>query len=94
MAVPKSGSHQKWLPPSNMYGLMAEFETGEALLRAARASRRAGFTRMDAYSPVPVEGLDEAMGLKRSGISLIVLLAGLFGCIGGFYLQYWVSIHA
>lgn len=41
------------------YGLMAEFTDEEALLEAARAARAAGYTRMDAYTPYPVEGLAE-----------------------------------
>ena len=40
-----------------LYGLMAEFETPETLIAAARHVRDAGYTRMDAYSPYPVEGL-------------------------------------
>jgi len=76
----------------SIYGLMAEFETPEALLNATRRAFEAGFRRMDAYSPFPVEGLAEALGFHGSRVPLIVLIGGLIGCIGGFFLQYWVHV--
>jgi len=75
-----------------MFGLMAEFDSPEALLAAARAAFANGFRRMDAYSPFPVEGLAEAIGFHRTRVPLIVLIGGILGCLGGFYLQYWVSV--
>jgi hypothetical protein len=47
---------------------------------------------MDAYSPLPIEGLAEAIGIRRTRIPLIVLLGGLTGCVGGFFLQYWIAV--
>lgn len=58
---------------------MAEFETPEALLRAARAARREGYRTMDAYTPFPVEGLAEAVGMQKNRVSMVTLLGGLFG---------------
>ena len=75
-----------------IYGLMAEFDSPEALLAAARRAFAAGFRRMDAYSPFPVDGLAEAIGFPRTRVPLIVLIGGLIGCVGGFYLQYWVAV--
>ena len=75
-----------------IYGLMAEFDSPEALLAAARRAFAAGFRRMDAYSPFPVDGLAEAIGFSRTRVPLIVLIGGLIGCVGGFYLQYWVAV--
>ncbi len=75
-----------------VYGLMAEFADAEALLRAARLAHSEGYRRMDGYSPLPVEGLAEALGFHRTGIPSIVLLGGLVGCFGGFFLQYWISV--
>jgi hypothetical protein len=74
-----------------MYGLVAEFESPEALMDAAKKTRMAGYTRTDAHVPFPVHGLAEALGMKRSKLSSLVLLGGALGCLGGFYLQYWVS---
>ena len=75
-----------------IYGLMAEFETPEALLSATRRAFEAGFRRMDAYSPFPVDGLAEALGFHGTRVPLIVLIGGLIGCVGGFFLQYWVHV--
>lgn len=73
---------------------MAEFETADALLAAAHKTREAGYSRMDAYSPFPVEGLSEAVGFHKTHLPLIVLISGLLGGAGGFSLQYWVHVIA
>jgi hypothetical protein len=70
---------------------MAEFDRPEALIAAARRVRDAGYTRMDAYSPYPVEGLADALGFKGTRVPLIVLIGGIVGCIGGFLMQYWIA---
>jgi Protein of unknown function (DUF3341) len=74
-----------------VYGLLAEFEQPEQLLAAAHRAREAGYRRMDAYTPFPVEGLAEALGRHYTLVPLITLIGGLTGCAGGFGLQYWVS---
>jgi hypothetical protein len=75
-----------------IYGLMAEFDSPETLLEAARRAFAEGFRKMDAYSPFPVDGLAEAIGFHRTRVPLIVLIGGILGCVGGFYLQYWVAV--
>src|SRR5258706_4307279 len=47
---------------------------------------------MDGYSPFPVDGLAEALGIHGSRVPLIVLVGGILGCLGGFFLQYWASV--
>jgi hypothetical protein len=76
----------------SLYGLMAEFDTPEALLEAAQRAYDAGYRRMDAYSPFPVDGLAEAVGFRHTRLPLIVLIGGILGGIGGFWLQYWISV--
>ncbi len=75
-----------------IYGLMGEFDSPEALVAAARRAFAEGFRKMDAYSPFPVDGLAEALGFHRTRVPLIVLIGGILGCVGGFFLQYWVSV--
>lgn len=75
-----------------IHGLMAEFHSPDALLHAAERAHRQGFKRMDAYTPFPVEGLAEALGVHDRRMPLIVLLGGIAGCLGGFFLQYWVAV--
>lgn len=77
-------------PP--IYGLMAEFDTPEALLAAARRARQEGYRRMDAYTPFPIEELAEAIGFHHTRLPLVVLIGGIVGCIGGYLLQYYASV--
>src|ERR1700730_18145468 len=77
-----------------IYGLMAEFDDPNALVAAARRARHDGYRRMDAYSPFPIEELDQTLGLRHTRLPLIVLVGGFLGCIGGYALQYWVSAIA
>src|SRR2546423_15643892 len=74
-----------------IYGVLAEFENPEELVAAVRLARAAGYRRMDAYTPFPVEGLSEELGFHHTALPLIVLIGGLVGCAGGFLLQYWIS---
>jgi Alternative complex III, ActD subunit len=76
-------------PP--IYGLMAEFENPTALVAAARLTREAGYRKMDAYSPFPIEELSDAMGHHYDPLPLLVLIGGLAGGTAGFLFQYWAS---
>src|SRR5947207_3872569 len=80
--------------PAAIYGLMAEFDDPKALVAATTRAYREGYRRMDAYSPFPIEELHDALGGGHTRLPLIVLIGGLFGCAGGYGLQYWVSAIA
>ena len=75
-----------------IYGLLAEFATIEALIEAIRAARREGYTRMDAYTPMPVEELTDALPIRRSRLPLIVLFGGLIGGLAGYFMQYYAAV--
>ncbi|HEX7636312.1 MAG TPA: DUF3341 domain-containing protein [Noviherbaspirillum sp.] len=72
-----------------IYGLIAEFRTGDALLQAARRAREDGYRDLEAYAPYPVEGLAEAVGFKGSRMPLMTLLGGIAGGLGGYFLQWY-----
>ena len=76
---------------TRVYGLMAEFDDPTSLVEATRRSYQDGYRRMDAYAPFPVEGLAEALGAKKRLLPLIVLIGGLVGCFGGFFMQYYIA---
>src|SRR5688500_19870493 len=76
------------------YGLMAEFDSTQALLDAAHKVREAGYTRTDAYSPMPIHGVAEALGMKERKVAPIILTGGLTGVAVGYGLQYWTSVIA
>lgn len=70
---------------------MAEFDRPEQILAAAQRAWDKGYREMDAYSPFPVEGLAEAIGFRQTRLPLFVLIGGILGCLGGFYLQYFAA---
>jgi len=65
-----------------MYGLLAEFSGSAALLRAVRTAREKGFCCVDAHTPFPIEGMEEAIGFSETRLPLIVGLAGTLTLIG------------
>ena len=75
----------------NVHGAMAEFDTPEELITACEQAYAQGFRRMDAYAPLPVEGLAEAIGYKRNRVSFFVLIGGMCGAIGGLTLLEWIA---
>lgn len=79
---------------AQLYGVMAQFDDVDSLLTAARKVRDAGYTRTDAYTPFPVHGLDDALGVRKTILPAIVLSGGILGGLTGFGMQYfaWV-IH-
>lgn len=75
-----------------VYGLLADFEDQDRLLAAVREIRLQGYTRLDAYTPYPVEGLAEALGFESTRVPLLVLLGGILGASGGWVLQVWLNV--
>jgi len=78
----------------NLHGIMAEFVDPESLLDAANQARLEGYRDMDAYAPMPVEGLAEAIGFRSNWVQRLVFVGGLCGAIGGFMLCWWISVIA
>jgi len=73
------------------YGLLAEFDGPETLKTAVRKARDAGYTRLDAFTPFPVEGLDRLLRLPRPNISWVGLIGGLSGGSFALLMQCYVS---
>jgi hypothetical protein len=78
----------------DVYGLMAEFGDPHELVAAAHRAYHEGYRRMDAYSPLPIEELHEAIGFHHTRLPLIVLIGGIVGGLSGFVLQWWASTIA
>ena len=96
-------SHGETHPPAStsahaaadgLYGLMAEFDNPSALVVAANRARLAGYKQMDAFSPIPIEELSEALGLPRTRLPRLVLIGGILGGLGGFALEVWTQAIA
>ena len=77
-----------------IYGVLAEFEQPEELVAAAASARQAGYRRLDAYTPIPVHGLSEALGLRATRLPWLTLLGGLLGGTAGYALQYYTAVIA
>jgi hypothetical protein len=74
-----------------IYGLMAEFDTPTDLVVAARKTYEAGYKKIDAFSPFPIEELSEAIGFHHNGVAPVVLVGGILGCLSGYLLQWWIA---
>lgn len=77
---------------SSVLGLVAEFADPEALLKAARNAHSEGYRMMEAYSPFPIEGLHEALGKRPTRLPRLVLGAGAFGAVAGWFLQWYPAV--
>jgi hypothetical protein len=75
-----------------IYGLLAEFETPKEVLDAARRARDAGYRSIDAFTPIPVEGLSEAIGFGWTSLPLVVLVGGILGGLGGLGMCWYANV--
>jgi len=78
------------------FGLMAEFDKADDLLAATEKARANGYQHIDTYTPFPVHGLSEVMGLDKqfNWVPYIVLLGAILGGVAGFMLQYYAAVIA
>jgi hypothetical protein len=74
-----------------IYGMMAEFDSATHLVEAARLVHAAGYKKIDAYSPFPIEGLAEDIGFHHDEVPLVVLIGAIIGGLTGYLMQYWMS---
>jgi len=74
-----------------VYGVIAEFETPQQLLKAVWAVRHRGYEKLDTYTPFPIHGLDQALGLGASKLGWIVVGCGLMGAAAAILLQWWTG---
>jgi len=77
-----------------IYGLLAEFDSPHTLLAAAHRTHDVGYKSIDAFSPMPIEGLAEAVGFERTALPLVVLIGGVLGCCGGFFMCYYANVFS
>ena len=81
-------------PVAPVYGLMAEFDTPDALVAATERTRLAGYRQIDAYSPIPIEELSEALALPPTRLPKLVFIGGVLGGLGGYALEWWTQAIA
>jgi hypothetical protein len=77
---------------TSTFGVIAVFKSEEDLLKAAKTARQEKkYKNYDAFTPYPVHGLDDAMGVKRSFLPWVTFFAGLTGTISALALEIWTS---
>jgi hypothetical protein len=79
---------------TGLYGLMAEFDSAQAIVDAAIKAVEAGYSKLEAYTPIPIEELNDIIHKKRTVLPKMVLTAAFCGMATGFTLQYWASTIA
>jgi mono/diheme cytochrome c family protein len=78
---------------SELHGILAEYDTPDQLVSAAEQVKQAGFEKWDTFSPFPVHGIDDAMGIKMTVLPWIVLGAGLTGLATAITMQWWMNAY-
>lgn len=84
--------HHKVHGHPTIYGIVAEFDQPEPLLEATRRARERGYRHLDAFTPFPVDGLPQALGLRPSRLPWLVLVAAVAGGVGAYLLQWYTSV--
>jgi hypothetical protein len=79
--------------PTVKYGLMAQFDTTADTLHAAAMVRDAGYRRWDVFTPFPVHGMDEAMGLPSSRVGWFTFCGGATGFTIGMLMIWWMNAY-
>jgi hypothetical protein len=71
-------------------GLVGSFASADTVIDAARQLHSMGFRGVEAYTPYPVEGLDQVLRPGRSTcLPLAIAIGAIFGAICGYFIQYW-----
>lgn len=78
---------------AELHGILAEYDTPDQLISAATKVREAGFEKWDTYSPFPVHGIDQAMGIKMTVLPWLTLGAGLTGLFTAITMQWWMNAY-
>jgi hypothetical protein len=92
MRIEAEDMHANEHETAALHGVMAEFDSAQVLVDAAKKTMAQGFTKVEAYTPVPIEELNDIIHKKRTHLSKFVLAGGLTGMASGFVLQYWTSV--
>jgi hypothetical protein len=74
-----------------LYGVAAAFNSPEEIVKAARAVKKAGYTKVEAFTPFPMHAIDEALEIPQSKLGYIVIVGGLTGTALALLLQWWTG---
>lgn len=74
-----------------IHGILAEFGTPADLYHAAEKVRDGGYRKWDTHSPFPIHGMEEAMGMPRTNLPLLIAVVAFTGAGLAFLMQWWMS---
>jgi mono/diheme cytochrome c family protein len=74
-----------------VFAVLGLFDSAQALVKAIPTVKAERIGRLEAYTPYPVHGIDEALGLRRSPLAGMVLVAGFLGAATALFFQWWMS---
>lgn len=74
-----------------LYGVAAAFNSPEQIVKAARAVRKAGYRKVEAYTPFPMHAIDDALELPHSKLGFFVIVGGMTGTALALLLQWWTG---
>src|SRR5258708_8621783 len=75
-----------------IYGILAEFDSAQHLIDAAKATHEAGYQKIDAYSPFPIEGLADEISQDHHDVQLVVLIGGIACVVPGYLIRFLMSL--
>lgn len=78
---------------TNAHGAVAYFKTSAEILKAAKAATAKGFKNAETYTPFPIHGMEDALGLKPSIVPWATFIGGLTGFCVALHLQVWTSAY-
>lgn len=78
---------------AEIHGILAEFHTPAAVYHAAEKVRDAGFSKWDVFTPFPIHGMEDAMGMKRTKLPIIVAIGAFTGTGLAYLMQWWMSMN-
>ena len=77
-----------------VFGVLGLFPSADDLLEAIPKIKKMGFARLEAFTPYPVHGLDEALDLPKSKLGVLVFIMGAIGAISVFAFVWWTSTQS
>ncbi|MGA9837376.1 MAG: DUF3341 domain-containing protein, partial [Gemmatimonadaceae bacterium] len=75
----------------SIFGVVGLFRSADELLEAIPKIRTAGYSKLEAYTPYPVHGIDQALDLPKSKLGVLVFLIGSLACLSAFTFEWWTS---
>src|SRR5712672_2755644 len=81
------------LGEDKVYGVIGAFSEPDDLVEAGRRIREMGYTKLDALTPFPVHGIDEAIGVPRSLLGYFVIFIAFCGTTAAVLLMWYTGAY-